>query len=244
MSKQRVIGIKPVEIKRPVLAETSESELQLQASMEEKLKLLEDELEELAEKKKRLLEETETEINEAKEAWENEREAYVEAAMKEGYAEGFSRGTEDGLRKYEQLIATANEVIVSARKDYESRIEQSEDMIVELAIASANKILQKTLRETPADFISIVKAAIQEIKDFSSISIYVHPVNFDAVLQQKDELKSLLGAETNLDIFPDSKLQENGCTIEHPYGQIDASVDTQLEQIRNILIELVQEQKP
>jgi flagellar assembly protein FliH len=38
-------------------------------------------------------------------------------------------------------------------------------------------------------------------------------------------------------------MTENQCLIEHPFGRIDASIDTQLEQIRNVLDQVTMEKK-
>lgn len=41
-----------------------------------------------------------------------------------------------------------------------------------------------------------------------------------------------------ISIYADDTLLVNSCIVEHPYGQIDATIDTQLEQVRNALLEI------
>jgi len=114
-------------------------------------------------------------------------------------------------------------------------------MIVKLAVRSAEKVIKQQLSEHPESFLEIVKAAIHELKDHAVVSIFLHPDNYEHVLKQKDELRQLLDAETKLAIYIREDLEKNSCLIEHPYGQIDASVDTQLDQIRQALEEKAME---
>lgn len=245
LSNERVIKIKPVEIiKKPVFQDGGAADPHiLQRDWEEKLKFLEDELEELTAQKERLLQETNEEISEARNNWETEKTTYIEAAQKEGFEAGFAHGREEAMARHAELIDQANAVVSAAQKDYEARLEQSEDTIIELAMAAAGKIMQEKISEDLSRFVPIVSAAIQDIKDQSSVTINVSPLHYEHVQQQKEELQTLLNPDTNLAVYANSKLAENGCIIEHPYGQIDAGVDTQLEQIREILLELALEQR-
>ena len=90
---------------------------------------------------------------------------------------------------------------------------------------------------------NVVALEIKEIKDQSVVSIYLHPANYEIVLEQKAELKKMLETDTKLSLYINDELAENSCVIKHPFGEIDASVDTQLEAIRNVLKDLTMEQE-
>ncbi|MFB4475339.1 flagellar assembly protein FliH, partial [Oceanobacillus caeni] len=57
----------------------------------------------------------------------------------------------------------------------------------------------------------------------------------------KQELTQLLENNLKLSIYVKEELDVNACIVEHPFGQIDASIDTQLSQIKQILQDVVQE---
>ena len=247
MSKQnageRIIEIRPIERyvpKEPVSHETLQQSFE---SIEDRIHSAENELRDLQKKRLDLLQQTEAEIAEARTQWEAERGAYVEAARQEGLETGLTQGRDEGHSEYAELITQANNVLEAAQKDYQATLEKSDHAIIELAIATADKILNKKLEEEPEQFINIVKSAIEEIDDQSTVMINLNPANYETVLNQKDELERILTHDTKLSIYLNEELGENDCIIEHPYGQIDASIDTQLKQIRDILHELALERR-
>ncbi|WP_449353948.1 flagellar assembly protein FliH [Virgibacillus natechei] len=234
--RNRVIGIKPItflEKDRPDEENNHQGEIN-------KTK---DQLQHLNDQKEKLLLETKTQIKKEKEDWENEKQQYIKEAMEEGYQAGFSQGEEAGLEKYQDLLDKANAITDESIRDYHATIDKSEEAILDLAIHIAGNILKRRLTDDPSSFLSLVKAAIKELKDQSIISIYLHPTTYKYVLKQKDELVLILGNETKLAIYVHEDIQEDGCLIEHPYGQIDAGIDTQLKQIRNVLHEITMETK-
>jgi flagellar assembly protein FliH len=188
-----------------------------------------------------LIQETKEMIEQEKKQWEEEKKQWIETAKAEGFQTGISLGKEEGLQQYRQLLNEANDLTVLALKDYHTTLEKHSEKILDLAIHTAEKILNQQLTTEPDIFISIVKSAIKEIKDQPIISIYLHSSNYQTVLQQKEELVQLLENEAKLAVYIRESITVNSCLIEHPYGQIDASVDTQLQQIRSVIHEVVAE---
>lgn len=132
-------------------------------------------------------------------------------------------------------------IIDSAKKDYHETLEKSEETIVELAIHISGKIIKQRFSDDRSTIIPIVKDAIKQIEDQSEIRIFLHPTQYENVMNQKNELLTIVGDETKLSILVKDELKEGACIVEHPFGRIDASVDIQLEQIRRILQDITQE---
>ena len=246
-SNKKIIQIKPPEYfleKQSASNQTIDHNLSPKEQLshvEGKIEFAEQELERLKAEQNELLTKTHEEITKERNNWEQEKEQLIEVTKKEGYEEGVVLGKEEGKSQYKTLLHQANSIIESAQKDYFSTIDRNEETIIDLAIHTAEKILQQKISDEPEAILGLVKAAIQDIKDKSKIMIYLHPENYQYVLNQKNELLRILDNEANLSIYINEKLTENACVIEHPYGQIDASIDTQLGQIRQILHELVME---
>ena len=55
---------------------------------------------------------------------------------------------------------------------------------------------------------------------------------YQYLLSQKEELITIFSHETNLFIYPNEDLPEDGCVIESESGRLDASIDTQLLEIK------------
>lgn len=199
------------------------------------------ELEDLRNHKEMLLNETNSEIQQARQNWETEKHAYIESAKKEGYQAGYKEGEEAAHHEYLVLIDQANSIVESAGHDYHATIEKHEESIIELAMYTAEKILRQQLEKSSQSFLPIVKSAIRELKDQSVISIYLNPANYETVLEQKEELLQVLEEDVRLAIYINVEIPENGCLIKHPFGQMDAGIDTQLNELRQVLHEVSRE---
>ena len=239
---KREIKIKPIELLKQEF-QTEEVLKEDTRSTVTKLEQARIELVQVQQEKNRLQKETQESIQLAKDNWFEEKQQLVEQAKVEGYQVGFEQGKAESMTVYRESIEQANHIVDLVKMDYQKTLEKTEDVIIQLAIHTAEKILEEKLNEQPNLFIHIVKAALKEIKNQSVISIYLHPVNYEIVFEQKAELKRILENDTKLSIYINEELAENACIIEHPFGQIDATVDTQLEQIRSALNEMVMESK-
>lgn len=244
-NNQKQIKIRPIELIRKQTTDTHRL-----ATIDDEWNAKQSEIEEMnhqlvhaREQSNAILTETQEMIMKEKKQWEDEKKQLIEEAKDLGYKEGFSISKEEILNDYAGLLSQANEIVDSAREDSQAILENSEDIILQLAIQSAEKIIHAKLEEKPETFIPIVKAAIKDIKEQSIVSIYLHPDNYQLVMSQKDELSRLLDSDSKLTIYAKDEMKVNHCLIEHPFGQIDASIDTQIKQLRAILHEVNMEHK-
>ncbi|KAA0547939.1 flagellar assembly protein FliH [Bacillus sp. BGMRC 2118] len=188
------------------------------------------------------LQEATMEIAQMRSAWEDEKVMLIEQVKQEGFQEGIQLGQQEVYSQLTHLIDEANSVVDLSKSDYVKQIEQSEETILKLGVKVAEKILKLHLQNNHEDFMQIVKNAIREVKDHDNVSIKVHPSMFELVSSQKEELVALFTGDKNLFVYPDNDLEETGCVIESSFGRIDASIDSQLTELKNKLLELLQEE--
>lgn len=235
IAKTREIGLRSV---KKIHEAYSTEDANQKETAESSINELKTEIEELKQQKQYLMEQTKKDIETDKKAWETEKQTYIEAAEKEGYDAGFKSGETAVLDEYKGLIDQANKIVQQTEVDYHKEMERNEEAVVQLAIHSAERIIHDTLDNQPDAFLNIVKGVLQELKESGRITIYLNPDNYQLVVAQKEELTELFEETKKISIYADKSFDEKSCIIEHPYGQIDASVDTQLEQIRSVLLEI------
>ncbi|MBU9720318.1 MULTISPECIES: flagellar assembly protein FliH [Bacillaceae] len=176
-------------------------------------------------------------------------QAQIEQEAEKRYAEAFEAGTErgyqDGLLKgqqdYETCIQKAKEIVAKAEEDYYKHIEDSEEEMLELAIKLAKKIIGNTFNETNEAWVHLLREAVMEIRGQEEVRIYVNPHWYELTLQHLDELKQLALHTNKLYIYPDNTLSESSCIIETPFGQVDASLDSQLNEMKRVLVSKLNE---
>jgi len=236
----KVIAIKEIANKSDEKS-INDSQEEQNASIQLKIEKNKRELQSLEQQKEKMLQDFKKTIDKEKSEWQEEKKAEQEQARELGKKIGFDQGKEEALQQYGALIDEANHIIEAARADYIRTIEKHEQGIVELALASAKKIIGHELENNPDLFASIIKKAIEELKDHSHVTIYLHPDDFPFAINQKEELEQLLEDDEVLSIYIDKQLNRGDCKIKHPFGQIDVGIDTQLEQIKAALEEKLTE---
>lgn len=176
-------------------------------------------------------------VQQAREEWEQERVKLVNQAREEGYHAGWEQGELKGYSEYQEKLLQAEQMIRSAKTDYDAYLEASESTILDLAVRIAEKIVHQKVEDDQGFFVSLVKKAVREVKEFQDVEIHVNPENYEYLLSRKEELLAVFTHDTKLFIYPDSDLPAGSCRLESPYGRIDASIDTQLAEIKRRLTE-------
>ncbi|GLF85709.1 flagellar assembly protein FliH [Bacillus safensis] len=184
------------------------------------------------------LEKTMAEINQRRTDFEEERMQLIEEAKQAGYQEGFQKGEADANMQYQAILDQANDIVSLARQDYEEKIESSAEQIVELAFELAKRVWNAA-EDTKDPFLALVKQVISEVKEYDDISIYVDPEHYEHVMEYKDELIRILQKDTHLAIYSDEKAPKGTCYVETSFGKVEASVDTQMNQLKEKLLEVI-----
>lgn len=179
-------------------------------------------------------------LDKERQAFELEKERMAAEAHESGFASGYEEGQQKGYLEYHNVIQSAQSIVNSAKIDYREHVESSEREILEIGIKVAQKILGKTIEKNEEEFLSIVKGALKEARENQEVQLHVNPAHFEFILANKADLKMLFPKEVDIFVYPDDQLTESSCVIESVNGRIDASIDSQLEEIKRKLIELLE----
>ncbi|MBS4193982.1 flagellar assembly protein FliH [Lederbergia citri] len=171
--------------------------------------------------------------------WQEEEQRLASEAYEKGLHLGIEEGRQNGYTEYASLIEKAKDVVDSSKKAFQSYLESSEPTIVEIAIKAAERIMYTSLADEEERFIPLVKRALKEAKDFKEVQIHVHPLQYELLLSEKNELDAIFPHGIQCFIYPDEDLEEYSCFIESENGRIDASVSSQLVELKKNLMELL-----
>ena len=233
--RRQTIPLQKVEFKKEhheeeLVNETEASQLVLSDA--------EDQASRIVEQANNELEKTMAEINQRRADFEEERMQLIEEAKQAGYQDGFQKGEADAMSQYQSIRDQANDIVSLAKQDYEEKIESSAEKIVELAFELAKRVWYSA-DDTKDQFLALVKQVISEVKEYDDISIYVDPEHYDDVMEYKDELIRILQKDTHLAIYSDEKAPKGTCYVETSFGKVEASVDTQMHQLKEKLLEVI-----
>ncbi|MDY7431388.1 flagellar assembly protein FliH [Bacillus sp. V26] len=226
--ERRKLSLQEVRIDNSHLLQTEENPEALMARIKE-------EADRISEQANSQMEDIRRQIEKEKNDWAAEKQQLIEEAKTEGFEQGVALGRSEVLQQYAELIDQANSITEMSRKAVEDKLEDASGEIVELAVALAKKVWQQKSDDKEA-FILLVKQVVNEVKEYDDISIYVDPYYYETVFQHKDEIQQLLYKECRLGLYADEKAEKGSCYIETPFGRVDASIDTQLVQLKHKLL--------
>ncbi len=180
-------------------------------------------------------------------AWWDEKRSedaqIIEEAKQKGYQEGYESGKAEAEQameqKYSDTILEAKQLLEESYEIKNQLIQEANWKIIELSLSIAEKIVHKELEKDSELIQTMVKQALQHTKEYKKISIHVGPTYFSVLQQAREELMVELSGQVELVIFPDPSIKNGGCIIKTSYGTLDAKVDTQLEELKMILFDIV-----
>ena len=192
---------------------------------------------EAEEERDRLLSEAQTQI-------ETDRAEARAAGHAEGFAAGHAEGEAAVREEMAELIRTTNvqaeKTLRDAHDAMRDYLMQAEEDIVSIAMTAVERILPQHFIDVPQMVLPIVRDAILRVKDQKEVVVHVPPDSYDFVLMARDELRGLLTAgDTNLTITSDEAMKPGDCLVETPNGSVDARLQTQIEQLKKAVREVL-----
>lgn len=153
--------------------------------------------------------------------------AACDAQLEEAYRRGFHEGEQAGRAAVDAAIlklAHTAESLASARA--RARREAEGDLL-RLAVAIARRILHRELSVDPEAVAGLIRAALDKIQSQEIHRVRVHP-DLEQPLRRALER---LAAGRNIQVAADRSREFGDVIFETERGRLDASVETQLQEI-------------
>ena len=159
---------------------------------------------------------------------QEESENIKKSAFEEGYRKGLEKASAD-MDIFRGQLAQ----FMSARKDVFEFIAPD---ILEISVNIAKTIVKKELDSDPQAIINTIIDILKTVsKSEQKITIRVKP---QAVQFIKDTIPNITyqyGIDTKINIVSDPSIEDGGCILQTNNGIVDASVNTQIEIIKQAL---------
>ncbi|MBP1925753.1 flagellar assembly protein FliH [Sedimentibacter acidaminivorans] len=192
-------------------------------------------------------------VNTAKRNAQSEVEEIKKRANEEGYNAGFeigkNKGYEEGCqkglitireelsKKNETRVNEINSMIELIENEKKTILSKYENEIYKLSIDIAEKILRQKI-ELKDNFIAkIIESVINDYKNVEWVKIYISS-NEDVKMLEADKslIDELSKISDDIKIEVKKGLANGSCIVETPDNIVDASLDTQLNNLKEILL--------
>lgn len=165
-------------------------------------------------------------------------------AFRDGYEEGRQEGTREAYEEQRRLLdqeirqlqTNAADVIQSVSIEKTKLLEQYVDDLKRISLAVAEKIIQTSLQSSGDIVKRMILAATDKITKKQWAKIYITKCDTGISMDVDTEfLDAMSKLSDNIKIITMDNGEDGTCIIELPDEIIDASVSTQLENIKDIL---------
>lgn len=159
---------------------------------------------------------------------------------REGYAQGIAQAMEDAVRDREAVAARlegqVQDFLERASQARDEFIRQTQEELLDLCIAVAEKVVRVSLKSSGEVMGRMIQSATERMKRQEWVHIYLSGCDTKGIAQLTPALTAALGPlSQHIKIVPMGDDEGGTCIIETPEEIVDASVSTQLSNIRDLL---------
>ncbi|GMU41538.1 MAG: hypothetical protein AMXMBFR23_24040 [Chloroflexota bacterium] len=159
----------------------------------------------------------------------------VEArARREGFERGLAEGRAEGRAELARALALVQRVAAEGKAIRDDLMRRSEREMVEMVIAAFRAVLGDRIEADPTVVNETVRRALDRAGAQNIVRIRVHP---DAVDGVSAHLSTERRSAPTFEVTGDGAIGIGGCIVETEYGQVDARLDVQMDEVARLLLE-------
>ena len=166
---------------------------------------------------------------------EREAERREQAAYRKGLDQGRAAGEQEAAARLKPILDRFAQTIAELSSHRRQLRRDAETDLVKLAIAIARRVLRRELATDPDAMRGLVKAALEKLEGREVERVRVHPADAAAVKQHLD----LVGMTARFEVVAEPRLERGAAIFETTRGSLDASIETQLDEIQRGLIDRI-----
>jgi len=166
----------------------------------------------------------------------NLAETSREEIEKIAYEKGYQEGKEKEREKIREIIAILQKIVKDLEVKKEIIVDEMEQKTVEIAMATARKIIKKEIDQDPQVILRTVREALKRIKQAQKITIKVNPLDWTTLKKVQPELLFSSLEKKNIYIEKDETITRGGSLIETDKEIIDARLEQQIYKVNKALL--------
>jgi len=172
--------------------------------------------------------------SEAEEAL-RKRDKKIGLLEQEAYEKGFSQGEKDGFKSGEKKalkkVEIINNILIELSQLKKQIPGHYEKQVLDLVFVVAKKIIHSEIALDNSIIGKTVLDAFQLVSEKSKVILRLNPEDVDYIEKFQTQLFGEHGDLNSVSITSDLSIARGGCFLETSYGDIDATVETQLEKV-------------
>jgi flagellar assembly protein FliH len=158
------------------------------------------------------------------------------AVEQEIYARAFAEGERSGLAAAQKETAALARKLATTLDDLmrvrNEMIRHTEKQMVQLALAIARRLVHREVSVDATLLVTMMRVALERVSDAARVTVRLNPADHQSVVAALAETPT--GGQVTLTADP--RVPRGGCKVETEYGDVDAGVDAQIQEIARALL--------
>lgn len=171
-------------------------------------------------------------------AWA-EAEQIRDAARKEGEAAGYAAGMERAQSEFRAVADALVQGLGQAASDLaatrEELVERLTREAADISLGVGRQIVAGAVDVKPELVVEVIRGAIRRLAERHRLTVLVHPDDLERVAASVDRLRAEMGGIEFMEVQADRRVEQGGAIVETEYGEIDATIATQIENARALV---------
>ncbi|MBE0495101.1 MAG: flagellar assembly protein FliH [Campylobacterales bacterium] len=158
----------------------------------------------------------------------------IRRAKEDGAAEGYAKAQEEqreSMKALQTQFSRSLHLLEEEHQHFKAFLEKSETELSETAIDVAKEVVKKEItHHATAVALALSKALMKELEDATKLEVRVNPKNYEGIKEAYDSFE-------HIHVGTDDAVSEGGVIILSDVGNIDGTISTRLEKIKQMMKE-------
>ncbi|MEA2101207.1 MAG: FliH/SctL family protein [Thermodesulfobacteriota bacterium] len=164
-----------------------------------------------------------------------EKEAIERDAYNKGLKQGQEQGKKVAIKRLEPLFETLDDTLKQVSSLRETLTQKHMQQMLDIVLMVAEKVIHRQINLSPEIIVDTIQAASLHLSEEDEVRVRLNPFDFEYMRDIEEIISRDLTGGKQIHIIEDSSVERGGALLETGLGDIDATIGSQLERIRDIL---------
>jgi flagellar assembly protein FliH len=165
-------------------------------------------------------------------------EAAEREAAKKGREDGREAGYKEGKAEVDRLVDRVHTILERAMDKRAAILEEAETQVVELVLLVAKKVVKVISENQKSVVVQNISQALRKLKTKSDVVIRVNLADLELSTEHVKDFVQLAENAKKITVVEDTTVDKGGCVIETDFGEIDARIASQLNELEEKILEV------
>ncbi len=176
------------------------------------------------------------ELNKAQQQFASQLDQERQKAYQQGFQDGLKQSEQKYFDQFNKSFMILKKIVDRFHAEMTNIYETEEHEMLSLILTIARKVTDMEIEMNPEIVLTMLKKGLNQINDNRSIKIQVNRQDWELVKANMETIRMQVDLPDDVEIVPTPKVEQGGCVIETENGSVDATIETQFQEIRRKLL--------